>query len=158
MRKKLTKLCITLCYAILTSNALAQHSEYVVLRSERVANDAKWAAVSDKLATKHSATIINYVDTPCEAIDILRQHKPRYVATVEQPEAINRDSAIDFHCISCNDVFFSVFCHESEAFLIRRVDDRVAAFCRYVCQECFKAYVFERREQIENADSIEVDV
>lgn len=100
MRQKFTKLCITLCYAILTSNALAQHSEYVVLRSERVANDAKWAAVSDKLATKHSATIINYVDTPCEALDLLREHKPRYVAIVEQPEAINRDYVIDFHCLS----------------------------------------------------------
>ncbi len=99
MRKFILTLSTVFVCFVTATNALAQN-DYVVLRSERVANDAAWAAVSDKLATKHSAMMLTYINTPREALDALRQQNPRYVAIVEQPEMLGRDYVIDLHQLS----------------------------------------------------------
>lgn len=77
-----------------------QSDDYIVLVSKVVNDDASWREVADALAKKHNAEVVVFDESPCEAIESLREMKPRYVAVVDMPENIGRDYVIDFHHVS----------------------------------------------------------
>lgn len=75
-------------------------SEYVVLASEKVRGEAAWNAVAEALGRKHKAPVEYYREAPGELLELLKGYRPRYVAIVEMPEALNRDWIIAMHQLS----------------------------------------------------------
>lgn len=75
-------------------------TDYVVLQSQAVADDPDWAAVTAALAEKHGARVCVFAEYPAEALDFLRENRPRFVAIVELPERLNRDYIIEAHALS----------------------------------------------------------
>lgn len=86
-------------------------SDYLVVASESVMNDAEWAAVANGLAAKHDASIVTFDKAPREAIEAIREAYPRYVAIVDKPENIGRDYVIDLHhlCREIDDDIYGDF-------------------------------------------------
>lgn len=86
-----------------TSNkesVVSTKSDYIILASRVVNDDAQWREVVDALAEKHNAEVVVFDESPCEAMHNLQEVKPRYVAIVDVPENIGRDYVIDFHHVS----------------------------------------------------------
>lgn len=75
-------------------------SEYVVLVSKAVAGDAEWSKVVAELQKKHNATVFYYEKAPREALESLRNTRPRYVAIVEKPESLSKAYIMDAHKLS----------------------------------------------------------
>ncbi len=86
-------------------------SDYLVVASAAVMNDAEWAGVANSLAAKHNADIVTFDKAPREAIDAIREAYPRYVAVVDMPENIGRDYVIDLHhlCREIDDDIYGDF-------------------------------------------------
>ena len=78
-------------------------SDYLVIASERVMNDAEWAEVANALAEKHDAEIATFTTAPRETLEKIKEIYPRYVAVVDTPENIGRDYVIDLHMM-CREV------------------------------------------------------
>ena len=78
-------------------------SDYLVVVSESVMQDAEWTDVATILAQKHDAEIITFASAPREALEQIREAYPRYVAIVDKPENIGRDYVIDIHKV-CREV------------------------------------------------------
>ena len=78
-------------------------SDYLVIASERVMNDAEWAEVANALAEKHDAEIVTFTTAPRETLEKIKEIYPRYVAIVDKPENIGRDYVIDLHMM-CREV------------------------------------------------------
>lgn len=78
-------------------------SDYLVLASECVMQDAEWAEVATTLANKHDAEVVTFATAPREALEQIKEAYPRYVAIVDTPENIGRDYVIDLHMM-CREV------------------------------------------------------
>ncbi|MBO7189807.1 MAG: hypothetical protein J6V55_04390 [Alistipes sp.] len=89
-------------YFIATSDN-RNKSDYLVIASECVMQDAEWAEVADAIAEKHDAEVITFATAPREALEQIREAYPRYVAIVDKPENIGRDYVIDLHTL-CREV------------------------------------------------------
>lgn len=77
-----------------------EKSEYVVLVSKAVQNDAAWNKVVEALRTLHAALVISFDKLPGEALESLKQAHPRYVAVVEKPENITPEYIRKIHHVS----------------------------------------------------------
>lgn len=75
----------TVCYA----EKAASTSEYAVLVSSTVRNDAEWHKVALDLQKLHNASIVYFAQHPEDCEEQLREISPRYVAIVDQPQNIN---------------------------------------------------------------------
>lgn len=80
--------------------ATAPKSDYVVLASRAVVEDAQWQSVVEALADRHNAEVVCFESMPREAMKQLKRLNPRYVAIVDMPENIGRDYVIDIHHLS----------------------------------------------------------
>lgn len=106
--KQIYRLSILLCLVISVLPLSAQkkkangknRSEYVVLASKDVQNDAAWMQVVNALQKKHKAEVFFYEKAPRENLADLQRVRPRYVAIVEKPENLGRDYVIDMHHVS----------------------------------------------------------
>lgn len=78
-------------------------SDYLVVVSESVMQDAEWTDVATILAQKHDAEIITFASAPREALEQIREAYPRYVAIIDKPENIGKDYVIDIHKV-CREV------------------------------------------------------
>ena len=78
-------------------------SDYLVIASECVMQDAEWAEVAYAIAEKHDAEVITFATAPREVLEQIREAYPRYVAIVDKPENIGRDYVIDLHTL-CREV------------------------------------------------------
>lgn len=71
--------------------AKCQENDYTILASNRVKEDTEWLQVVKALQDAHpEAEIIYYENHPEETLQHLQVLRPRYVAIVEQPEAIGK--------------------------------------------------------------------
>ncbi len=77
-----------------------EKSEYVVLVSKAVQNDAAWNKVVEALRTLHAALVIPFDKLPGEALESLKQAHPRYVAVVEKSENITPEYIRKIHHVS----------------------------------------------------------
>ena len=102
MKKNIFVLGVALLslFSFVSCAKVVMDDTYVVLASEAVQQDAEWFKVAEALQQKHSAEMIIYKESPCEAMEALREIKPRYVAIVEKPENLGRDYVIDMHLAS----------------------------------------------------------
>lgn len=102
MKKNFFVLVVALLslFSFVSCAKVVMEDNYVVLVSEAVAQDSEWLKVAEALQQKHSAEMIIYKESPCEAMEALREIKPRYVAIVEKPENLGRDYVIDMHLAS----------------------------------------------------------
>ena len=104
--KRICALLILACAVMVVLPSFAQKkkknagSEYVVLASTAVKDDAAWMEVVNALQQKHRAEVVFYEKAPRETLKNLQQLQPRYVAIVEKPENLNRDYMIDMHKVS----------------------------------------------------------
>ena len=97
-------------YFVATSSERTE-SDYLVIASESVMQDAEWVEVADAIASKHNAEIVTFATAPREALDKIREAYPRYVAIVDKPENIGRDYVIDLHkmCREVDDDIYGDF-------------------------------------------------
>jgi zinc protease len=98
MRSLLT--LISTIFIAAASMAASPKSDYVVLASRAVAEDAEWCRVVESLSNRHNAEVVYFESMPREAVKQLKHINPRYVAIVDMPENIGRDYVIDFHHVS----------------------------------------------------------
>ena len=75
-------------------------TDYVVLASERVREDAAWMKVVETLVKRHQAEVVYFNEKLTEAKEELQRIAPRYVAVVEKPEALNREVVMEGHRLS----------------------------------------------------------
>lgn len=75
-------------------------SEYVVLVSKAVQDDAAWNKVVEALQTLHDALVIPFDKLPGEVLEPLKKAHPRYVAVVEKPENITPEYIRKMHRVS----------------------------------------------------------
>ena len=64
-------------YYIATSGE-RNKSDYLVIASECVMQDAEWAEVANALAEKHDAEIATFTTAPREALEQIKEAYPRY--------------------------------------------------------------------------------
>lgn len=83
-----------------TAMAASHKSDYVVLASRAVMDDAEWQSVVETIAKRHTAEVVIFDDMPHDAMKQLKRINPRYVAIVDMPENIGRDYVIDMHHVS----------------------------------------------------------
>lgn len=100
MRRFSFVLCFLLFASICSAAFNKNSSNYVVLMSEQVANDAEWRIVATTLQKRHRAALLTFTNSPKDVLNELRDLAPRYVAIVEKPEVLNRDYVIGLHKIS----------------------------------------------------------
>ena len=72
-------------------------SNYLVIASEGVMQDAEWAEVANAIATKHNADIVTFTAEPREALPQIIEAYPRYVAIVDKPENIGSEYVMELH-------------------------------------------------------------
>ena len=98
-------LCVILSLALYTIATRGNHtdSDYLVIASKAVMQDAEWADVANAIASKHDADVVTFASTPREALEQIKSAYPRYVAIVDKPENIGRDYVIDLHKV-CREV------------------------------------------------------
>ena len=99
-KKKVWGLLCVIVSVVLYIVATHSHhteSDYLVIASECVMEDAEWAEVAHDIATKHDAEIVTFTTAPREVLEHIREAYPRYVAIVDKPENIGRDYVIDLH-------------------------------------------------------------
>ena len=101
------RLLVLFCAVVMTFPSVAQKKklkreacEYVVLASVSVKNDVEWMKVVDVLQKKHDAEVLFYDKAQRETLEGLKRLRPRYVAVVDMPENIGRETIIDFHRMS----------------------------------------------------------
>ncbi len=82
------------------SKATQVPDNYLVLASESVENDADWQKVVTALQEKHRASVVYFQNSPADAMDRIRELNPRYVAVVDKPENIGRESVMRLHKLS----------------------------------------------------------
>lgn len=100
---KLVSLLILVETILFCLPAFAQNvkeTEYVVLVSQAVRDDAAWNPVVEALKTKHDAKVITFHKLPEEAVAQLKEAGPRYVAVVEKPYNIDREYIVGMHKLS----------------------------------------------------------
>ena len=92
-------LCVILSVVLYIVATRSHHTEsdYLVIASECVMEDAEWAEVARAIATKHNAEVVTFTTAPREVLEQIREAYPRYVAIVDKPENIGRDYVIDLH-------------------------------------------------------------
>lgn len=92
-------LCVILSVVLYIVATRSHHTEsdYLVIASECVMEDAEWAEVARAIATKHNAKVVTFTTAPREVLEQIREAYPRYVAIVDKPENIGRDYVIDLH-------------------------------------------------------------
>ncbi|MBO7282783.1 MAG: hypothetical protein J6U73_05210 [Alistipes sp.] len=95
-------LCSLGLYSIAT-HSNRNDSDYLVIASEAVMQDAEWTEVVNTIASKHNAEVITFTTAPRESLEQIREIYPRYVAIVDKPENIGRDYVIDIH-VMCREV------------------------------------------------------
>ena len=83
-------------YFVATSDDRTK-SNYLVIASEGVMQDAEWAEVANAIATKHNADIVTFTAEPCEALPQIIEAYPRYVAIVDKPENIGSEYVMELH-------------------------------------------------------------
>jgi len=91
---------ISTIFIATSAMATAPKSDYVVLASRAVVEDAQWQSVVEALADRHNAEVVCFESMPREAMKQLKRLNPRYVAIVDMPENIGRDYVIDIHHVS----------------------------------------------------------
>ena len=72
-------------------------SNYLVIASEGVMQDAEWAEVANAIATKHNADIVTFSAEPREVLPQIIEAYPRYVAIVDKPENIGSEYVMELH-------------------------------------------------------------
>ena len=92
-------LCVILSVVLYIVATRSHHtdSDYLVIASECVMDDAEWAEVANAIASKHDAEVVTFATSPREALEQIKVAYPRYVAIVDKPENIGRDYVIDLH-------------------------------------------------------------
>lgn len=91
----------------------AANSEYVVLASNAVLNDAEWNKAVQALVKKHRAKVVAFDSEPQQAEAELKKLFPRYLAVVAKPEQIGRKTVTAINRLS------------------RRLDDDVYGDCMW---------------------------
>ena len=91
--------------------AKTSETDYVVLVGKSVYADVSWDKVVNRLTEIHQAKVVNYDKLPSEALPLLKELSPRYVAVIEKPEYINRDFIINLNRMSreIDDDFYGDF-------------------------------------------------
>ena len=103
MREAILKIGLTLLILMgVEWHLLAKTSEtdYVVLVGKTVYADVSWDKVVNRLTEIHQAKVVNYDKLPSEALPLLKELSPRYVAVIEKPEYINRNFIINLNRMS----------------------------------------------------------
>ncbi len=102
MKKRVYLLMLMLgCMVLSAYSKKTLSNNYVVMAQKALESDAAWCQVIDELSRKHeNAPVLYYRNSPEEALEGLKQLRPRYVAIVEVPENLNRDYIIGLHQLS----------------------------------------------------------
>lgn len=90
-----------LAISAMTCIANENNQKYTILASMRVKSNPEWFQVVEVLQESHpEASVLFYQEHPDEMVEQLRLLRPRYVAVVEQPEAIGQQFVMRFNRIS----------------------------------------------------------
>ena len=76
---------------LLLSAHIALGADYVIVVSQKTAEDTNWARVVSALKKKHSGQIVHYEKSVREALPDLRRTFPRYACFVATPNETTKD-------------------------------------------------------------------
>lgn len=81
---------------------LAHAAGYDILISKATHGKPEWAAVADALQKKHGpdSAILEYNESPAEALDQLRKDKPKYLCVVAEPTSLDRSFVVSLSRIT----------------------------------------------------------
>ena len=85
---------------LLLSAHIALGADYVIVVSQKTAEDTNWARVVSALKKKHSGQIVHYEKSVREALPDLRRTFPRYACFVATPHETTKDFVRSVHVLA----------------------------------------------------------
>ena len=85
---------------LLLSAHIALGADYVIVVSQKTAEDTNWARVVSALKKKHSGQIVHYEKSVREALPDLRRTFPRYACFVATPHETTKDFVRAVHVLA----------------------------------------------------------
>ncbi len=75
-------------------------NNYLILANQSIESDADWKKVIVALQEKHNAPVAYFQESPEDVMDTICKYRPRYIAVVDKPENINRETVMRLHKFS----------------------------------------------------------